>query len=74
MEGYCVAAQTVVAAADLRSARCPCPRLHLVKRGRSLLGVRPELGLLTAGVVVAAAAGLASVLVDDLLRPARQRT
>jgi hypothetical protein len=65
-----VAARTV-AAADLRSARCPCSRLHLAKRGRSLLGLRPELGLLTAGVVVAAAAG---VLVDDLLRPARRRT
>ena len=70
-----MAAQTVVAAADLRSARCPCPRRHLVKRGRSLLGLRPELGLLTAGVVVVAAgAGLASMLVDDLLRPARRRT
>lgn len=70
-----MAARTVPAAADLRSARCPCPRLHLVKRGRSLLGLRPELGLLTAGVVVvAAAAGLASMFVDDLLRPARRRT
>ena len=70
-----MAARTVAAAAGLRSAHCPCPRFHLVKRGRSLLGLRPELGLLTAGVVVvAAAAGLASVVVDDLLQPARQRT
>jgi hypothetical protein len=68
-----VAARTV-AAADLRSTRCPCSRLHLAKRGRYLLGLQPELGLLTAGIVVAAAAGLASVLVDDLLRPARRRT